>query len=201
MLEVESDEIEKLIKEYINSGESALDVLNQGLLAAMDIVGEQWKRDKIYIPEVLMAARNINKGLDILRPLLAEGEFKRKGVFVIGTVKGDIHSIGKDIVATMMEAAGFSVINLGVNLEKETFLKAIDEHEPDIIGLSALLTTTMLEMRDVIATIRNVKGGTAPKIIIGGAPVTQAFADSIGADGYGRDAVYGVEVALKLIRK
>jgi len=199
--EPESLETEKLIKDCLDQGEVAGDILNQGLLEAMDIIGEQFRQDEIYIPEVLLAARNLHKGLDILRPLLAEAGVRGKGVFVIGTVQGDIHDVGKNIVSIMLEGAGFEVIDLGVDVLRETFVQAIDKYKPDILGLSALLTTTMTEMRHIISNIKEQKGDKAPKVIVGGAAVNQTFADSIGADGYGADALSGVEVALKLLGK
>jgi 5-methyltetrahydrofolate--homocysteine methyltransferase len=201
MNEVESSAVEKLVRDYLKQGESAKDILNRGLLPAMSVVGEQFKRDEIFIPEVLLAARNLHKGLDILRPILIEGDTGYAGTFMIGTVKGDIHDVGKNIVAIMMESAGLHVIDLGIDVSTEKFVEAVSEHKPDILGLSALLTTTMVEMRSVIGAIRKTYGPAAPKMMVGGAPVNQTFADSIGADGYAPEAPSAVEVALKLLHR
>jgi len=150
------------------------------------------------VPEVLLAARNMSRGIEILKPELLENKVQAKGKFVIGTVKGDIHDIGKNLVTMMMTGAGYQVIDLGTDVPKDRFLKVISKERPDLIGLSALLTTTMLEMREVVKAIRQAFPHP-PRIIVGGAPVTQTFADEIRADGYAEDAVRAVELANHLL--
>ena len=193
--------IENLVREYLNQGVSAQAILNDGLIQAMSMVGEGFKANELWVPDILLAARNMQKGIDVLKSVLLEEDISARGVLVIGTVQGDIHDVGKNIVAVLMKAHGFNVIDLGVNVPVNTFLEAVDKYKPDIVGMSALLTTTMQEMKSVIATVRKSTVDRMPKLIVGGAPVTQKFADEIGADGYGEDAVCGVEAALKLLDK
>jgi len=193
--------VEKLVQDALNQGIPAHKILNKGLIGAMSIVGVEFKANQIWVPEVLLAARNMHRGIAILKPVLSEKESSSQGTLVIGTVYGDIHDIGKNIVSVLMEGSGFRVIDLGTNVPADGFVAAVAKHQPDIIGLSALLTTTMLEMGKVITAVRENTGDHAPKIIVGGAPVSQEFAAEIGADGYGGDAVSGVEVALELIKK
>lgn len=190
--------IEQLIMEYIKKHTSPINILNEGLIGAMGIVGQEFKASQIWVPEVLLAARNMHRGIEILKPELLKNKVEAKGKFVIGTVKGDIHDIGKNLVTMMMTGAGYQVIDLGIDIPKERFIEAITQEKPNLIGLSALLTTTMLEMKEVVKTIRQ-SFTNPPKIIVGGAPVTQRFADEIGADGYGEDAVRAVELADQLI--
>ncbi|MFH1016541.1 MAG: corrinoid protein [Chloroflexota bacterium] len=192
---------ENLVKEHLKQNLPAQDVLSDGLIGAMNILGKQFKAKEVWVPDVLLAARNMHAGIALLKPLLMGVKSAGKGTIVIGTVHGDIHDIGKNIVAVLMEGAGFEVIDLGVNVPTENFLAAIDKHQPAIIGLSALLTTTMMEMGKVIESVRTKGGSRAPKIIVGGAPLNQQFATEIGADGYGEDATAGVELALKLVGK
>ena len=199
--ELDTSPIERLVQGYLRQGIAAQRILNDGLIGAMNIVGQEFKANEIWVPDVLLAARNMRNGMDILEPALREVEAPTKGTLVIGTVRGDIHDIGKNIVSVLMEGSGLKVVDLGVNVSTDGFLEAIDRHEPSIVGLSALLTTTMLEMEKVIAAVRKSTGDQAPKLIVGGAPVTQEFADEIGADGYGEDAVSGVEMALKLLEE
>jgi 5-methyltetrahydrofolate--homocysteine methyltransferase len=199
LLEVESTATEKLVQQYLDQRVPAEAILNEGLIGALEMVGQDWKVKKLWIPDVLLAAQNIHKGVDYLRPVILDSDIPCRGVFLVGTVQGDIHDIGKNIVATLMEAHGFRVIDLGVNVPTGAFTDAVAVHKPDIIGLSALLTTTMQEMKNVIAVVRENSRDQGPKVIVGGAPVTVKFADEIGADGYGEDAISGVEVALKLL--
>ena len=193
--------IERLVQGYLRQGIPAQTILNDGLIGAMNIVGREFKAKEIWVPDVLLAARNMHSGVAILKPILLEVQALTGGTLVIGTVRGDIHDIGKNIVLVLMEGSGFQVIDLGVIVSTEGFLEAIERYKPAIVGLSALLTTTMLEMGKVISAVRKNAGDQAPKLIVGGAPVTQEFADEIGADGYGGDAISGVEVALKLLEK
>jgi len=189
-----------LIKEYIEKQVSPIVILNEGMIGAMGIIGQEFKASKIWVPEVLLAARNMNKGIEILKPELLREKAPSKGKFVIGTVKGDIHDIGKNLVTMMMTGAGYEVIDLGIDVPKDRFLEVISKGHPDIVGLSALLTTTMLEMKGLVKAIRQAFSNP-PKVIVGGAPVTQTFADEIQADGYAEDAVRAVELANRLLSK
>jgi methanogenic corrinoid protein MtbC1 len=164
----------------------------------MGIIGQEFKACQIWVPEVLLAARNMNRGIEIIKPALLKGGVEPKGKLVIGTVKGDIHDVGKNLVTMMMTGAGYQVIDLGIDVPKERFLEAIAQEKPNLVGLSALLTTTMLEMKEIIKTIRQTFS-QPPKVIVGGAPLTQKFADEIKADGYGEDAVRAVELANRLL--
>lgn len=190
--------IETVVTECIEKKVSPTAILNEGLIGAMSIIGQEFKACQLWVPEVLLAARNMNRGIEILKPELLKDKVPSKGKFVIGTVKGDIHDIGKNLVTMMMTGAGYQVIDLGTDVPRERFLETIEKDRPDIVGLSALLTTTMLEMKDVIKTIRQTFSNP-PKVIVGGAPVTQKFADEIEADGYGEDAVRAVEMANRLL--
>lgn len=189
--------IENLIKDHIGRGISPIKILNEGLIAAMGIIGQEFKTSQIWVPEVLLAARNMNRAIEILKPEIIKNKLQPKGKFIIGTVKGDIHDIGKNLVVMMMTGAGYEVTDLGIDVSKEKFLEAVSQFKPDIVGLSALLTTTMLEMENVIKAIREIYNSW-PKVIVGGAPVTKKFADEIGADGYAEDAVRAVELANRL---
>jgi methanogenic corrinoid protein MtbC1 len=190
--------IEHLIKEYIKKHTSPITILNDGLISAMGIIGQEFKACQVWVPEVLLAARNMHRGIEILKPELLRNNVPSKGKFLIGTVKGDIHDIGKNLVTMMMTGAGYQVIDLGIDVSKERFIEAITQENPDLIGLSALLTTTMLEMKEVVKSIRQTFS-SPPKIIVGGAPVTRKFSEEIEADGYGEDAVRAVELAHQLL--
>ena len=190
-----ADEVRELVQKSLDEGTEVKRVLEEGLIAGMDIIGGRFKRNEIYIPEVLIAARAMHAGMDILQPLLAESGFKMMGKMIIGTVKGDLHDIGKNLVAMMYKGAGFEVDDLGVDITPEKYAEAADG--ADLVCLSALLTTTMVSMKTVIDTLKE-KGSTA-KILIGGAPVTQNYADEIGAAGYAPDAATAVEVGKSLI--
>jgi 5-methyltetrahydrofolate--homocysteine methyltransferase len=190
---------EELVRQHLESGVSPQTVLNDGIIAAMGIVGQDFKTRRAWVPDVLLAARNMHKGIDLLRPLLAKSGASYRGKFLLGTVKGDIHDIGKNIVSMMLQGSGFQVIDLGVDVPTERFVKAVEEHRPHILGMSALLTTTMLRMREVVEAVRKAYGNDGPRIMVGGAPVTSQFARDIGADGYGEDAVAAAEMALQLV--
>jgi 5-methyltetrahydrofolate--homocysteine methyltransferase len=198
--EVEFGPIEELIKKALSEGHSAPQVLNEGLIAGMSIIGQEFKARDLWVPDVLLAARNMHRGIEILKPMFSKEGSGSKGKIVLGTVKGDIHDIGKNLVSIMMIGSGFEVVDLGVDVPAEKFVATIKEHQPQIIGLSALLTTTMLEMRKVIEAIKGSSFDVKPYVIVGGAPMTEAFAQEIGADGYGADAVSGVEVVMKLLK-
>jgi len=193
------EEVVEGVEEALSRGEAPYDVLTKGLVAGMDIVGVDFRDGILFVPEVLMAANAMKAGMGILRPLLAETGAPVVGTMVIGTVKGDIHDIGKNLVAMMMEGAGFEVINLGINNDTDSFMAAINEHKPDLIGMSALLTTTMPYMKVVIERLQEEGIRDDLIVLVGGAPLNEAFAESIGADAYCRDAAVAVETAKKLM--
>jgi 5-methyltetrahydrofolate--homocysteine methyltransferase len=199
--EVEYTMVEGLVKKALSEGHPAPEVLNQGLIAGMSIVGREFKARELWVPDVLLAARNMQRGIEILKPLFSKEGHGSKGKIILGTVKGDIHDIGKNLVAIMMTGSGFEVVDLGVDVPAEKFLAAAKEHKPQIIGLSALLTTTMLEMGKVIEAVKGSSFEVKPYVMIGGAPVTEAFAREMGADGYGGDAVSAVETAMRLLKR
>jgi corrinoid protein of di/trimethylamine methyltransferase len=195
-----ADEVVEEVNECLSRGIAPYDVLTSGLVAGMDIVGADFRDGILFVPEVLMAAKAMKAGMGVLRPLLAETGAPKIGSMVIGTVKGDIHDIGKNLVAMMMEGAGFEVFNLGINNSVENFLEAIYEHKPDIIGMSALLTTTMPYMRVVIDALKSEGIRDDIIVLVGGAPLNEAFAEDIGADAYCRDAAVAVETAKKFMK-
>ena len=194
-----ADQVVVGVNELLRRGVTPYDVLTKVLVAGMDIVGVDFRDGVLFVPEVLMAAKSMKAGMVILRPKLAETGAPQIGTMVIGTVKGDIHDIGKNLVAMMMEGAGFKVVNLGINNDSEAFLAAVREHKPAILGMSALLTTTMPYMGVVIRAL--VEAGLRKELIVlvGGAPLNAAFAEEIEADAYCRDAAVAVETAKKLI--
>jgi 5-methyltetrahydrofolate--homocysteine methyltransferase len=193
-----ADEVVEEVNEALGRGMAPYDVLTQGLVAGMDVVGEDFRDGILFVPEVLMAAKAMKAGMAILRPLLAETGAPKIGTVVIGTVKGDIHDIGKNLVAMMLEGGGFDVINLGINVSVEDFLGAIQEHQPDIVGMSALLTTTMPYMGVVIQALKEARVRDDLIVLVGGAPLNDAFAKEVGADAYCRDAAVAVETAKRL---
>jgi 5-methyltetrahydrofolate--homocysteine methyltransferase len=195
-----ADEVVEEVQEALSRGLAPYDVLVQGLVAGMKIVGDDFRDGILFVPEVLMAAKAMKAGMKILRPLLAETGAPKVGTLVIGTVKGDIHDIGKNLVAMMMEGAGFEVINLGINTDADDFMEAIEKHNPDIVGMSALLTTTMPYMRVVIQAMKDAGVRNDIIVLVGGAPLNEAFAEDIEADAYCRDAAVAVETAKKLIQ-
>jgi methylmalonyl-CoA mutase cobalamin-binding domain/chain len=187
------------VRELLRRGWSPYDVLTKSLVAGMDVVGADFRDGILFVPEVLMAAKSMKAGMEILRPLLVETGAPQIGTMVIGTVKGDIHDIGKNLVAMMMEGAGFKVVNLGINVDAEKFMAAIREHKPDILGMSALLTTTMPYMGVVIKMLQEtgIRGDLI--VLVGGAPLNAAFAEEVEADAYCRDAAVAVQTAKKLV--
>ncbi len=194
-----ADEVVAEVQEALARGMTPYDVLTQGLVAGMDIVGADFRDGILFVPEVLMAAKAMKAGMAVLRPLLAETGAPKIGKMVIGTVKGDIHDIGKNLVGMMMEGAGFEVIDLGINNSAEKYLAAIEAHQPDILGMSALLTTTMPYMRVVIDALKEKGIRQNLIVLVGGAPLNAAFAEDIEADAYCRDAAVAVETAKKLM--
>jgi 5-methyltetrahydrofolate--homocysteine methyltransferase len=194
-----ADDVVAGTHELLNRGMAPYDALTLGLVAGMDVVGVDFRDGILFVPEVLMAAKAMKAGMEILRPLLAETGAPQIGTMVIGTVKGDIHDIGKNLVAMMLEGAGFQVINLGINNDAQKFIDAVVKHNSDLVGLSALLTTTMPYMQVIIKALKEAGLRDKVGVMIGGAPVTQAFADEIGADAYCRDAAIAVETAKRLV--
>ena len=188
LLQGDDDKLKSLVQAALDQGVAAGTLLNEVLIPGMDVVGARMESGDMFIPEVLMSARAMGISVEILKPLLAEGESSSAGKMVIGTVKGDLHDIGKNLVSMMMESAGFEVMDLGVDIAPEQFIAAIKEQNATIVGLSALLTTTMPMMKATVDAICESGLRDQVKIIIGGAPVNQAFADEIGADGYAADA-------------
>lgn len=188
----------RLTQELLAAGTSPQDVVEQGLVPGMATVGELFRRNEIFVPEMLVAARAMKEALKLLEPLLAKAGIKPKYTVVIGTVQGDLHDIGKNLVSMMWKGANFAVVDLGTNVSADRYVTAAREHNANIVGLSALLTTTMPAMKE---TVRLLKSANLPnvKIMVGGAPITQAFADEIGADGYSADAGSAVNIALKLV--
>jgi len=192
-----ADEVKNLVTQALEEKTDAKKVLEEGLIAGMDIIGGRFKRNEIYIPEVLIAARAMHAGMSVLEPILVESGVKMIGKLAIGTVKGDLHDIGKNLVAMMYKGAGFDIMDLGVDVAAEKFVQATDDGA-DIVGLSALLTTTMVQMKSVLESLK--EKGSKAKAIIGGAPVTQNYCDEIGADGYAADAATAVEIGKALIK-
>lgn len=192
-------EVKGLVQKAIDEGQDVKRVLNEGLISGMDIVGERFSRNELYIPEMLIAARAMKSGMEVLRPILIKKDIMGIGTVVLGTVRGDLHDIGKNLVGMMMEGAGFEVVDLGTDVSPDKFVEVAKEKEADIVGLSTLLTTTMPGMKDVVQALKESDLKEKAKVMIGGAPVTQSYADEIGADGYASDAVSAVDKAKELL--
>ena len=190
-------EVKELVSKALADGVAPVDILNQGMLQGMGIVGDKFKKNEFYVPEVLIAARAMKAGMEILRPKLADAGVQPVGVAVIGTVKGDLHDIGKNLVGMMLEGAGFRVVDVGIDVPPEKFVELATESKADVIGVSALLTTTMTNMKLVVDAVK--EAGISAKVLVGGAPVTQAFCDEIGADGYAADAASAADLAKTLV--
>jgi 5-methyltetrahydrofolate--homocysteine methyltransferase len=199
VLEGNNEEAVRLVQQALAEGLNAKSVLDKGLVVGMTEVGARFKRGDMFVPEVLMSAEAMQAGLNLLKPALAASGAKLLGKIVIGTVKGDLHDIGKNLVGMMCQGSGFEVVDLGFNVAPEKFLEAIKAQKPDIVGMSALLTTTMRAMGQTIKAIEEAGLRDKVKIMIGGAPVDQAFAQRIGADGYGSNAVAGTELARQFV--
>jgi methylmalonyl-CoA mutase cobalamin-binding domain/chain len=198
LFEGRAPQISEMVQQALSEGRSAQEVLQEGLIAGMSVVGEDFKHNRVYVPQVLIAARAMKAGMAVLKPLLiAGGGEKSLGTVVMGTVKGDLHDIGKNLVGMMAEGAGFTIVDIGVDQSAEKFVTAVRTHNAGIVGMSALLTTTMPYMRVVIDTL-NKEGLEHVKVCVGGAPVSQTFAEEIGADGYGPDATRAVELFKEL---
>ncbi|HOJ01377.1 MAG TPA: corrinoid protein [Anaerolineaceae bacterium] len=196
----ERDRVIKAIREAIERGEKADGILQEGIVKGMAEVGRLFEEGEYFVPEMLIAARAVKDGLQVLKPYLQLADIQPRGKVLIGTVKGDLHDIGKNLVSIMLEGAGYQIIDLGVDVDVALFLEKTKEEKPDILALSALLTTTMVNMAEVVKTIRNEKQIQNVKIIIGGAPVTQNFADEVGADGYSIDASQAVRLVDHLMQ-
>ena len=194
----ENKAVAELVQEALDGDMAPEEILAGALIAGMDEVGKDFKAGELFVPEVLIAARAMHAGMDILRPLLAEGDALGAGKYVIGTVKGDLHDIGKNLVKMMLEGAGFQTVDLGTDAAAADFVTAVREHQPSIMGMSALLTTTMVQMKTIIEALEEAGLRDSVKIMIGGAPVTAAFAEEIGADAYAPDAATAVDVARSL---
>lgn len=199
VIEGDGERASLLVREGLDDGLTAKEILDNGLVAGMGEVGVRFKRGDMFVPEVLMSAEAMQAGLHVLRPQLVSDGSKLIGTIVVGTVKGDLHDIGKNLVGMMCEGAGFEVIDLGFNVEPQRFVSAIKEHQPDIVGMSALLTTTMRAMGYTIKAIEEAGLRDNVKIMVGGAPVDADFATRIGADGYGSNAVGGQELAKQFV--
>jgi 5-methyltetrahydrofolate--homocysteine methyltransferase len=193
------DEVKKLTQEALERGESPDGILKQGLIQAMEQIGVRFKNGDIYIPEVLIAARAMHAGMAILKPILSKSNSPMAGKIVIGTVKGDLHDIGKNLVIMLLEGGGFEVVDLGVDVPPEKFMRSINEHHPQVVAMSALLTTTLKEMKNTIDALKQAGLKDRVKTIVGGAPLTERFAREIGADGYASDAASAVDKVKQLI--
>ena len=189
----------EIAQRLVGEGVSAIEILNDGLMPGMDVVGKKFKANEMYIPEVLIAARAMHAAMDIIKPLLSESGEDTKGKIIIGTVQGDLHDIGKNLVGMMLEGGGYTIIDLGVDVPPDKFIEEIKRNGVKLIGISALLTTTMTGMKDVIDALKIDKETAGVKVMVGGAPLTQEYADSIGAAGYAPDASSAVDLANKLL--
>jgi 5-methyltetrahydrofolate--homocysteine methyltransferase len=195
----EMEEARRLTKEALERGEPAETILKQGLVRAMERIGARFTEGEIFIPEVLIAARAMHEGLAVLKPVLSRSTGVLAGKMILGTVRGDLHDIGKNLVGMMMEGGGYEVIDLGIDVPAGKFVEAIEIHRPQVVGMSALLTTTMQEMKNTLQAIEAAGLRSRVKVIVGGAPVTERFAKEIGADGYGPDAASAVRAVKSLL--
>ena len=196
----EEEKVKELVQEAVDEGLEPSEIINQGLISGMNVVGKRFKEGDMFVPEVLLSARSMKGGMELVKPLLVEGDMEEAGVVLLGTVEGDLHDIGKNLVGMMMESGGLEVINLGTDVTAEEFVAAVREHKPGVLGMSALLTTTMLEMKNTIEVLIEEGLRDSVKIIVGGAPVTKEFADEIGADGWAPDAASAKDLVLELVK-
>lgn len=195
------EKVKELTQMAIAEGIDPIDIINNGLISGMTVVGVRFKAGDMFVPEVLVAARAMAAGMDIVKPLLLGREVPSQGKVLLGTVKGDLHDIGKNLLAMMLESSGYSVINLGVDIPAEKFVQVVKDNKPDILGMSALLTTTMLGMKEVIDLLKEEGLRDKVKVIIGGAPISDEFAQQIGADGFAPDAGSATELCQRLLAK
>ena len=189
----------ELTRKAVDEGVKPLQIIDEGLMSGMGVVGQRFKADEMFIPEVIMSAKAMSAGMEIVKPLIVGDESASKGKVLLGTVKGDLHEIGKKLVGMMMESAGMEVEDLGIDVSAEAFAKAVKERKPDVLGMSALLTTTMLAMKDTIETLKEEGLAAKVKTMVGGAPVSSDFADEIGADGWAADAVSAKDMAVEFV--
>lgn len=194
-----ANDVKTAVQTALDEGIAPATILNEGLLSGMNIIGVKFKANEVYVPEVLIAARAMKAGMAILQPKLTEAGVEAVGIAVIGTVKGDLHDIGKNLVCMMLEGAGFKIVDAGIDVDNQKLLDIAIANNADIIGISALLTTTMTNMRSAVELIKKSEIGGKVKVMIGGAPVTQAFCDEIGADGYAADAASAADLAKSLL--
>jgi len=199
VIEGRLDDIVDLTEDALDAGLSAQQILDSGLMAGMDYVGVEFKAGNMFVPEVLRSARTMQSSMDILKPLLAESGVQMVGKVLLGTVKGDLHDIGKNLVGMMCEGAGFEVVDLGKDVAPDAFVEAVKKIEPDVVGMSALLTTTMRSMEHTIKALEEAGLRDKVKVMVGGAPVTQAFAEQIGADGYASNAASAADLAKQFV--
>ena len=193
--------VKEAVTRLRDSGVSPLDIISKGLIGGMNIVGARFKNGEMFIPEVLMAAKSMKAGIEVVKPLIGDANMPNEGTIILGTVKGDLHDIGKNLVRIMLESGGFKVVDVGIDTAPEKFVAAVKEHKADILAMSALLTTTMTQMKDTIDLIKEAGLRGKVKTIIGGAPISQEFANQIGADGFGSDAASAVELCRKFLSR
>lgn len=199
VIEGDDERASKLTQKAIDAGADPVEIITQGLTGGMSVVGARFKTGEMFVPEVLASARAMSVGMELVKPLILAGDMPSAGKVVIGTVKGDLHDIGKNLVAMLLESAGFTVINVGTDIEPAAFVQAVKDSEADVLGLSALLTTTMLAMKATIDALAEAGLRDKVKVIVGGAPVTQDFADEIGADGFAYDGGAAIDLCKSLI--
>ena len=190
-------QVKEQVQEFIKVGAEPLDIINQGLIAGMNIVGPRFKAGDMFVPEVLMSAKAMASGIALVKPLITDTDLPAMGTIVLGTVKGDLHDIGKNLVGMLLESGGFKVVNLGIDIAPEGFVQAVKEHKADIVAMSALLTTTMTGMKDTIELMK--EEGLNVKCIVGGAPISKDYANQIGADGFAPDAASAVDLCKELL--
>lgn len=199
IIERNKDQIEGLVETALHSGIDPQKIVNDGLIAPMDVIGRQFSDGTIFVPEMMLSALIMKMGLEVVKPHLIGRDVPPQGIVLMGTVQGDLHDIGKNIVIMMMEASGFRVIDLGIDVAAEVFVEKIKEHKPDVLGLSSLLTTTMGEIKNVLTLLEKAKIRNHVKVIVGGGPINERFARDVGSDGYGKDAVDAVRLCRNLI--
>lgn len=199
VLDGELDEIKDLVQKAVDEGIDPTTIINDGLIGGMNIVAPLFKSGEMFVPEVMESADTMNEDMQVVKPLITDADMPTKGKVIIGTVNGDLHDIGKNLVVLMMESRGYTVVDMGVDVKEEQFVAGIKEHKPDIVGMSSLLTTTMMKIDDTVKLINESGLRDQVKIIIGGAPISQEFADDIGADGYSEDASTAVELCDRMM--
>lgn len=194
VINAEEEKIKELTQSLVDAGNDPIEIINDGLIAGMTIVGQRFKEGDMFVPEVLMSAKTMQAGVDIVKPLIAEKDVPSSGKVVLGTVRGDLHDIGKNLVKMMLESVGYYVVDLGIDVPPEDFVQAVKDEKPQLVGMSALLTTTMMEMKETIDALKEAGVRDDVKIIVGGAPVTEDFAEEIGADAYAPDAPTATDI-------